>query len=352
MTKLLDKKQFISSILRNMIKKQLYYWNPKSLVNFAPKFMKLSGTNNWIKFQELFKNKQIDPEILKEIYNEFKDIYLDPLSYFNALHKVKGGYIGGTKQITTDKPVDNDNNTDDCWGYYFKRSMDRPYVVDDKDYIWSIHESDNCTGAKEISGNFQICPNWSKERDIVLISGPSGAGKSFLAEEYIKKYKKIYPTNKIILISNKPFEKLKITYTKLPLEESYVNNLKVNNFQNSLIIFDDVENISSNEIIQNKIIKFLEEVLNVGRSMHISIIIISHILMNYRFSRNMIMEANKIIIFPNSGVKYQYSKFLNNYIGLDKKTSNDILDTRSRWLCIDKESPITIITRNKVKILS
>ena len=74
--------------------------------------------------------------------------------------------------------------------------------------------------------------------------------------------------------------------------------------------------------------------------------------MNYRFSRNMIMEANKVIMFPNSGVRFQYDNFLKKYIGLSKHQTKEILDTDSRWLCLDKEAPISYLTTNKFKIIN
>lgn len=386
--------KLIKDIKSSLKNNKLKHWSKKSLTNFIDDYVEShkKNTDPWVAFTSIFKpnlegkdNKQVIEILksLKEPYREFKGLVVSPMKYVDEIVKRKTKQAGGKVfDYGTDSTLDSDSNSDSdcttdsesdndvsnkshpdndvkikkgckCGKYIITLDMKKPYAVDNSDQVYSIkppeHGCGECSG-QQVNGEFQICPNFAKERECILISGPSGSGKTWIAKEYLRKYHKLYPKRKITLFANKPFEDFKVPYDKPELSENM--NLKVNNFKDSIIVFDDVENIHSNQKIQDEIINFLEEVLNVGRSMHVSIIVISHILMNYRFTRNMIMECNKIIIFPNSGIRFQYENFLAKYIGLGKNQIKDILDTRSRWLCIDKESPITTIDKNRMQIIS
>lgn len=347
-------------LIENANKKHdLKFFEPENLPFIIREYLKHSESqpNNWLAFLNVFEKKINMPKhkmfkFKKDMagpYKEFKHLFIDPLHALNLLVKRRIKYNkrqptgGSSKGQCT------------CGNYGIVYGGKNSYAVDNQNNILSVvgpaHKPSE-HGKPQVAGVFQLCPNMEKERECILISGPSGAGKTFLAKEYLEKYKKIYPNNKIYLIANKPFENFSIKYEKPELTETYVSNLKVNNFKNSIIVFDDVENISSNKKIQEKIVAFLEEVLNVGRSMHVSVIIISHVLMNYRFSRNMIMECNKVVMFPNSGIKFQYKNFMKKYVGLNPSKVDDILNTNSRWLCVDKSAPLSYLTNNLFKIIS
>lgn len=363
-------------------KMKLKYWG-NNICKIIDKYIELKNKDenkdlsDWELFQKILKpytnysNSKFNREF-KKPFQEFKTKFIKPLKYIETfttkrLNTVSGGApkkesseepivleVEISKKDTIDNKTNSKKDICPCENYIISNSDEKPYLINENDDIISIlepgHTKSQC-GPQAITGDFQLCPNFQRERECILISGPSGSGKTYFAKQFLRKYKKIYPKNKIVLISNKPFEDFKIPYTKLPLDENTINNLKVNDYKNSIIVFDDVENITSDKKLQERVIKFLEEVLNVGRSLNIWIIVISHILMNYRFSRNMIMECNKVVMFPNSGVRFQYQNFLNKYLGLSKKQINNILNTKSRWLAIDKECPITSMNKKEMKII-
>lgn len=223
-----------------------------------------------------------------------------------------------------------------------------------KGTIYSItdeeHDRSKCLG-KVVTGDFEPYPNTSKERECIYISGPSGAGKSYLAAKYMTRYKEVYPENKIILFSNKPMEHNSPKYLHLKVTENLFSKLDLDNYKNSLVIFDDVENIVSEKALQNKLMRLMEEMLNVGRSKRITVIIISHVMMNYRFTKNIILECNKVVMFPRSGSRHQYVNFMKTYLGFDSNKIDDILTTKSRWLVLDKEFPMNILTTDKLEII-
>ena len=221
------------------------------------------------------------------------------------------------------------------------------------------HPKEVCLG-KNINGRFELYPNVSKERDCIYISGPSGVGKTTFAIKYLIKYKSIWPDREIYMFSNKPMNKVfDLNNKEIPVPrhkhiiptKEYFEDKTLKDFSHSLVLFDDVENISSDKEIQTHILNLLEEMLNVGRSYKITILIISHVLMNYRFTKNIISECSKIVMFPRSGVKSQYRNFMKRYLNFDYKFSDGILNTKSRWLVLNKNCPLMVLTKNELKIL-
>ena len=258
------------------------------------------------------------------------------------------------KSVTFDVTPKVEKFTDFCENDFcilkFDDSSDNVFAIDHLANKFSFatdkHPRSKCLG-KQLQGSFKLLPNFKSWRDVIYISGPSGAGKTYWAKDFALSYKCLHPKNKVYALSNKPILHDSINIQMLPIDQPK----NINNYKNSLIIFDDIENISSNKTYQDECIKFLEECLNVGRSLYISCIVISHVIMNYRLTRNIIMEARYIIIFPMSGLTYQYRNFLSKYVGLDKKQINDILKIKKRWVIIHKHCPISIITDESIQCL-
>ncbi len=211
------------------------------------------------------------------------------------------------------------------------------------------HNISECLG-KELKGKFELYPNTSKLRECIYISGPSGAGKTHFAIQYMKKYSQVYPGNKIVMFSNKPMDEPAPQHLHMKVTDNLFQN-SIDTYSKSLIIFDDVENIVSGKELKNKLMNLLEEMLNVGRSKQISVIIISHVMMNYRFTKNIILECNKVVMFPKSGSRHQYVNFMKTYLGFDSKQIDKILGTKSRWLVLDKECPLTTLTADTLRVL-
>lgn len=364
-----DQQQLFKRLLKHFlaqidIDKILKYIPPEKIQFFITTYVEeLNKVRNkkraYKNIEPLVFNKKVKNKTLLSLLD---NIIMNPIQYLLILSekydKERIKNIGTNKHkylLMKQHPEIDENKLCDCGQFLIKRGFNRPIAVDMDDTVWSIgdprHMPYECNRIRELNHKFKIVPNWQKERESILISGPSGAGKTYLAQDYLKKYKKLMPQNDIYLFANKDFDNFDLPYTKPNITDEYLKNKQVNDFANSVMVFDDVENITHNPDTQKLLMRLLEEILNVGRSLKITLLIISHILMNYRFTRNMLMECNKIVMFPNSGAKHQYRNFLKQYVGLDKDQIKKLLNTKSRWLMIDKEAPLTALTDNKLKIL-
>ena len=366
-------------------------WNPQNFKKVANLFWeekkKNPKMNDKLVWKKVFLDKAKYPRkklarflfTTKKMYEDLDNFFIAPMNYISCM----GGYCkyhkekGGKKKIdpnpkektiiefedheddsdATDLDIDSEDDEDcDCHDYCLQKSDVRPTCIDENDNIWSVLEPEHLKsdhGVKQIMGDLQPIPNYQRERECILISGPSGCGKSTFAKMYARNYKQLFPGNRVLLIAQKDFTPpTGFPYEKASMDPDKLKQYTIDKWNRSLLIFDDVENLSSNKEVQDYYVKFLEEALNVGRSKKITILMLSHILLNYRFSRNMIMESNKIVIFPKCGLKYQYNKFLKLYCGLDKNAANNLLKQKTRWICIDKEAPLNIVSENQCSILS
>ena len=77
---------------------------------------------------------------------------------------------------------------------------------------------------------------------------------------------------------------------------------------------------------------------------------ISHQLLNFKSTKTLLLECNKIVFFPLSG-GYQIRRFLKEYCSFDQQQIKTIMNIKSRWICINKTYPNTIIGENDVYIM-
>ena len=105
--------------------------------------------------------------------------------------------------------------------------------------------------------------------------GQSGSGKSFYANMYASNYLQLYPDNKVYLITHPEapddpaFEDLKII--RLNINKFIDNPPILEDFNDSLVVFDDYENIAPkplNEIVH----KLIDNIASLGRKRHIIVI--------------------------------------------------------------------------------
>ena len=292
---------------------------------------------------------------LKSKYKKLHLTVLDAVSLNPFVnHSIKALISGGISGVN----ILNYNKTNKLKGKCNERciieSKSNPICKDmNKKITYSItdkpHDRELCLG-DHIESKLKLLPKL-KQRECILISGPSGVGKSYIAKEYIKEFKNLKPKYNVILWSKKPFENFKIPYKHMSSKIQDIKDIKLDDIKNSLVIFDDYENIGETKEESKSIEYLLNNILNVGRSFNIYCIIITHIMMNYHSTKNILNECSKIIMFPNGGNKYQYRKYLKTYVGMGNKEIEDIMKIKDRSVVINKNYPMYLQTKNQLKLL-
>jgi hypothetical protein len=216
----------------------------------------------------------------------------------------------------------------------------------------------NCEGKliRANKNNFELIPDSNLQREVIYIAGPSRAGKTTFAKNYIKKYKKIYLNRKLFLFSRKLKDESidDINPIRIKIDEEFLEEdkkLDYKMFKNSIIVFDDIENISSDKKIKKEVKKIHNDLLNLGGDQNITVINIVHNIMGGIETKNIIAESNKIVIFPNSG--YQYINFLKIYLGIEQKESRRIIkNSDSRWLVFSRICPLYVMSEKKIMMIN
>ena len=197
------------------------------------------------------------------------------------------------------------------------------------------------------------------ERSVNYIAGPSGSGKTTYAINLVKNYKKIYPNKDFFLFSrtdykNDPaFKGMKIN--QINIDDSLLNNpinIEKELTGGCILLFDDCNTIQ-NDKLKKCIDKLMTDVLEIGRKLDITIIITSHLVIpnDKKIARTIMNEIHSMTIFPKSGSSQQISYSLKTYFGFNRSNIQNILDSKSRWVTINRTYPMTLLYENGAYIL-
>lgn len=203
----------------------------------------------------------------------------------------------------------------------------------------------------EDSGIFQQLVDTTKEREIGLITGASGSGKSYYINNYCIQYKKAYKGQEIYLFSNVDEDKsLKVKLNRVNIDEELYNDpLSVKDFQNSLVIMDDID-VIKNKKIKDAVYQIMNEILETGRHYNVSLLMSVHY-PNKSNIRTILNECHFYVYFPWSSIKAT-NYVLENYLGVDKDKIKRIKKTKSRWACVFKNFPSAVITEKLIFMLT
>ena len=204
------------------------------------------------------------------------------------------------------------------------------------------------------SGKFIQIPDGDKEREICYITGPSGSGKSTYCANYIKEYKKLYKNNPIYVFSAlKDDESLDIIKPKrIKIDEKLITEpLVVDDFVDSLVVFDDID-VISNKNWRKAVYNLLNQILETGRHFKVSCLITNHLPTAGNDSRRILNECHSVTYFPHSGNKSTLKRLLVEIVGIDKEDMIKIKKLKSRWATIFKNYPQIAMTEKDIWILA
>lgn len=205
----------------------------------------------------------------------------------------------------------------------------------------------------EGKSKFQQIPDKTTERTIGYITGPSGSGKSTYCANYIKEYKKLYKKNDIYVFSAlKDDESLDVVEPKrIKIDERLITEpLTVEDFKNSLVIFDDID-VISNKIWRKAVYQIMNEVLETGRHYYCSCLITNHLPTARDDTKRVLNECHTITYFPHSGNASTLKRLLVEIVGIEKEDMKKIKNLKSRWATIYKNYPQIAMTEKDIWLL-
>lgn len=210
-------------------------------------------------------------------------------------------------------------------------------------------------------GRFVPLPrNEEDQRDSLYVAGPSGSGKSTFCANYLKEFVKIFPKKKIFLFSrvahDKPLDELK-KLKRIMIDESLVDDpIDQEELADSICLFDDIDTVT-NKAVKKAITELRTDILQTGRhfgnnnkdiSKGIFCISTAHMLTNYKETRELLNESNKVVVFPKSGGKANIVYFLQKYGGMNLDEVAEVFKLTGRWVMLSKTYPMYILSEKKI----
>jgi hypothetical protein len=232
-------------------------------------------------------------------------------------------------------------------------------------YKYHISKVCKITKKYEIKIKNEITPLPTLKRQIIYIPASQDSGKTYRVGMFIKYWLKMFPDRRVIFISKlekddtitevlgkkneKKIERL------IPDISFLENKFKLDEFQDSLMVFDDIissnwsdnedikESEKENKMIQQYLISWANDVSQNGRHFNIHIILTSHAIYDGQKTSKILNDLTDICIFPRTTGPHHLNYLLTQYLGLDKKQITFITALNSRWIWIHKNDPRYLI---------
>jgi DNA replication protein DnaC len=193
----------------------------------------------------------------------------------------------------------------------------------------------------------------TKRREVIYVCGKSGSGKSHITGQYIKSYNKYFPDREVLLFSTvhddpslKGLKVLKVNLLKMEEDGISVDEIK----PDSLVVFDDIDTITNKNILNN-VQNLMNQILETGRHNNIYCIITSHLINDYKRTRTIMNELNRVVLFPCGSSKSNIEYFCKKYLGFSKDQINDIHKLKSRHVVISNTVPQYVLCSNKIYLI-
>lgn len=194
-----------------------------------------------------------------------------------------------------------------------------------------------------------------EQREIIYVCGPSGSGKSTYTRKYCEQYKKKHKDAEIFLIS--PFEEDEsldaINPTRLPLTDKVFNPddpLTAEDFEDSLVIFDDIDNIDDDKI-RAAVNKLLGHILQLGRHHNVYCVMTNHVPAEGIKTRKILNECHSITFFPHAGGGQNLERLMKVYLSLTDDDIDYIFDSGTWWATVFKHAPMCLMTEKALRLL-
>lgn len=269
-------------------------------------------------------------------------------------------------EVETDAEFEK-TKRDECVISYKQKRNSIPIAYDKKkDAIVFYNEvEDNDITLKASLKDGEFTPIHTKDF-VEYVCARRGAGKSYYVNDLIKNMNKTIDEKlRFIFISRLsndesivlPKNALRLTPKEVippdyeeEDEEEEGDNSCLADFKNSIMIFDDIFDSKLTDKMRKKLHAFIIDILENSRHFNIQVIMTSHMISNYRKTREMLNELSNIVVFPQFSNAHQIEWTLKEYFGIGKKLMKKLMTTNSRWVNISSIKPKVIITQNEIII--
>lgn len=189
-----------------------------------------------------------------------------------------------------------------------------------------------------------------EKRQVYYICGQSGSGKSYMARMLADGYKKMYPDRKVYLVSEQEEDPTidKVKPIRIDVNELADNPPPLENFSDSMVIFDDVDAIPGKK--GAAIHTYLDRIAIRGRHTNTTLIFITHLLTNYKRSRIILSETSHFIVYPQATAYKPLLYLLQTYLGLEGEQVKK-LRRLGRWVLFHKNFPQYMVSSHTALIL-
>ena len=221
------------------------------------------------------------------------------------------------------------------------------FLKNDPDY-----NDDNLTELKFEKGTKLFPVPLRKTTSRLYVSGASGSGKSTYSSKWIQEYHRIFPSDKVYLISTVEEDEVldKLDYIERVEIDEDLATIPLDEFQDSLVVFDDTNTISD-KATRKAVSRLRDQLLERGRHHNASCLITSHLFSNFSDTRLTLLESRDITLFPRMGGMTQARRGLKTYVGMSDKQIDKAFKLKSRWITIRKTAPNFVLSERDCYLL-
>lgn len=263
---------------------------------------------------------------------------------------IGGKNNGKILKLDTDIYDDDYDINEDSLAYidetFYRKNMKKPKLIEiemlkkaikkknkplDEEMLCAYNKAMNIINNKQNKeliihdGKLEPIPNLDKiER--LYVAGPSDSGKSTYAAMYISNFLCLNPDKKFYIFSRVEKDDVldELDPIRIVINDELLNNpISPEELQNSIVLFDDIDTIQSKKLA-DIVRRLRDDLLETGRHEKAYVVAVSHQLLNYKHTRQLLNESTSVTFFPCSGSDYHIKRFLKTYCGLDETNINYI----------------------------
>jgi hypothetical protein len=226
--------------------------------------------------------------------------------------------------------------------FNLEKDGDKIAVINSDKRQKKLYFSESDDGKEEIvlkpNEQFMLSPDKNTERITMYVCGSAGSGKSYFVAQFCEEYHKTFKSNPIYLISENDQDKAfdsKDYIKRIEISDMDSNPLDWKEFENCLIIFDDIDSIKGK--LGKTIDELRDKLLKNSRKFRVSVISTSHDACGVKLKS--VLNESKIIVFFMMNYNRSLKYLLENYLGMSKHVIEKLKNSKSRWTAFTKSYP-------------